>query len=310
MVARPLTAMGMDIGATNARVALVDDKGHLTERSQFVLDPSPDAPPLADVTAAAVKLALDAGPAAVGIGTAGQIDQLTGTFLPGVRPDSSRVGFPLRRHFEETLGLPTVVDIDSKAAAYGELQVGRGRGMKNFVCITLGTGLGAGIVAGGRLVHGRNGFAGHAGHISIDGDGPLCTCGNHGCLELYFSGTAIGRRASERFGRRVTSEEAFGAASGGDAAFLEVIHAAARDLGRGLAIVGHLLNPEAFIFSGSMVEWHPLFFADMLEAYRDSTMACFRDMPMLIAELGEDAGLIGAGLLAIDFVRERSGAGP
>jgi len=310
MVTRPLTALGIDIGATNARVALIDEYGRVHDRRAFALDRAPDAPPLADVTAVAAEVARGGKPIGVGIGSAGQVDQLTGTYLAGVRPDSTKVGFPLRRHFEAALGLPTVIDIDSKAAAYGELRLGRGRGLHDFVCITLGTGIGAGIVADGKLVHGRNGFAGHLGHISIDANGPLCTCGNHGCLELYFSGTAIGRRATGLLGRPITSEEAFAAARDGDAKLRGLIAAAARDFGRGLAIAGHLLNPEAFVISGSMVEWHAIFFDDALAGFRASTMACFRDTPLVVAELGEDSGLIGAGLMALDAVRDGTAASP
>src|SRR5699024_9651896 len=132
---------------------------------------------------------------------------------------------------------------DCKVSAYGELKVGLGQGIRDFICLTLGTGLGGGIISNGQLIHGAQGVAGHVGHLSINPTGPSCACGNRGCLELYVSGTAIGRKASQLFQQDISSPEVFQLASAGNKTALDVVNDAASSLGHGLGALANLLNP-------------------------------------------------------------------
>lgn len=293
-------ALGIDIGATNTRIAVVDDQGNILESQHLPSNMTAGAPFFEEVGRRAAALARRHKAVAMGAGTAGQIHRATGKYLPGLYPQAPWVGVPLRDILAQTAELPAFVDNDCKIHAYAELKVGAGRGRRDFISLTLGTGLGGGIIAGGRLVHGAKGIAGHMGHISIDPQGPPCPCGNRGCLELYASGTAVARLASRAYGRELTSPEVFQRARDGEEKALAVLEEMATALGRGLGAMANMFNPELFVLGGSIMQWYPLLEAAARRGFRASAMTELQDTPIVISPLAGEGGVIGAALYALD----------
>lgn len=292
--------VGIDIGATNTRLAILNNEGEILERIRILSRMSDGESFFAEVGDLAANLADKSNARVVGIGTAGQIHKETGTYLPGLNPGAPWVGVPIQRIVQKKTGLPVLVDNDCKMSAYGELKVGCGQGLTDFVSLTLGTGIGGGIITNRQLVHGEKGLAGHLGHISIKPNGIKCYCGNVGCLENYVSGTAVERLATKVFDRKVNSKETFELAFKGNHKAQGVIRTTGLALGEGLAIMGNLLNPQAFILGGSIMEWHHLLKPSIYESFSRHVMADVKDTPILPSALGGDSGIIGAALYAWD----------
>jgi glucokinase len=203
------------------------------------------------------------------------------------------------------------VDNDSKGAALGEFLYGAGRGTRNMVCLTVGTGVGGGLVLDGKLVHGAQGLAGLAGVMSVDMHGERCPSGAMGCLEHYASGSGIARaaRTTLRAGRTsvlredaggnieaVTSEMVFAAAKRGDAVATKTVRDAAYALGIAISTLLHLLNPEVVVIGGGVAEQGELFLEPVRRTVAEHTIAHYL-VPIKAAELGNMAGVVGAAAL-------------
>lgn len=304
-------AVGVDIGGTKIAAGLVDADGAVHDRRRRPT-PHGDAVALVDaVTGLVDELAGD--DVAVGVGFPGFID-LTGTVrsapnLPAL------VGAPLRQRLEARwTGAVTVVN-DADAAAWGELRRGAGRDADGLAMLTIGTGVGGGLVIAGRLVRGANGAAGELGHVIIDEGGPPCGCGNHGCLEAHASGTAIARKARERVAAGAvasgsplaTAPELHGdavtaAAVDGDADALAVLDDAGFWLGVGVASIANAVDPPIVVVGGGAAAGageHLLAPARRACAERLLGAPAREPPPLRPSELGEDAGLVGAGLLTL-----------
>jgi glucokinase len=212
------------------------------------------------------------------------------------------------------LGRPVSVDNDATCAALSEWQYGAARGVDDMVMVTLGTGIGGGIVAGGRLMRGTNGFAGEIGHIVVDPDGPPCPCGRRGCWERYASGSGLARLAREyAVGRRLTrvvelaggdaeavrGEHVQAAAREGDRDALRVIDDFGRWVAIGLVNLANILDPAMFVLGGGLAASGDLYIDPISHWFRDLLYAPeLRPHPALVfAELGERAGAVGAALL-------------
>lgn len=265
--------IGVDVGCTTSAGGLVTPEGEVLSAMQV---------PTGLGTGTAVQtilglitdLALDAqarGLAleAVGVGVPGLVDSERGMVLASA---GSIVGdlhrAPLAERISEKTGVPTYVDNDVNALALGEWMFGFGHGSASFVLLAIGSGLGAGLIMDGRLIRGKNGYAGELGHSPIDFDGPPCPCGGRGCLGLYISGTYLGEEARRRAvaespallelaGGRVeaiTAETVFIAATRGDAVAREMVDRGCRALGAGLAVVVNGLNPEVVVVTGGVVK--------------------------------------------------------
>jgi len=310
---------GIDVGGTKVLGVLVD-----ADDPTVVIDearvPTPDGQgPVLDAMAAVVR-DLAAGPAgvarggveAVGVGIAGLVDRAgilrTGPNLPGLR--GVRVGDEL----DHRLGLPVRVDNDATCAAWGEHVAGAARGVRDAVCVTLGTGIGAGVVADDRLVRGAHGFGGEAGHMVVDPSGPLCPCGRHGCWERFASGSglawlgreaaAVGRlpRAAELAGgvEGIRGEHVSRAAAEGDEDALAVVRTFAGWVALGVGNLVTLLDCSLVVIGGGLVEVGDLLLDPVRAAFAANVMAPEErtDVRIVAAELGEQAGAVGAALLA------------
>ncbi|MHC5035594.1 MAG: ROK family protein [Planctomycetota bacterium] len=213
---------------------------------------------------------------------------------------------PLRRMVQSGVGLQTVLDNDANVAALGEQWVGAGRGASSLVLLTLGTGIGGGIVLDGRIWHGGAGVAGEIGHMSIDPAGPVCGCGNHGCLEAHASATAMVRRMREAIegGARsslasrladLAAADIHQAALAGDEAARQNVEETGRYLGVGVSNIMHILNPQVIVMSGGVTAAGDMLMAPLLDEVRKRTLAASqKDVRICFAELPNDAGIIGA----------------
>lgn len=308
--------VGIDLGGTKLLSLTVDGDGSLSGERRIPTPEGEDA--LLDAFAAAVQAHVADGTVdAIGVGAPGLVDRdgilLAAPNLPGVH------GLAIRSELEKRVGLPVQVDNDATCAAWAERELGAGRGSDDVVVVTLGTGIGGGIVAAGRLYRGAHGFAGEFGHMKVDPDGPPCPCGLRGCWERYASGSALGRfgREAGEGGRArrvvdlaggdfhdVRGEHVAAAAREGDSEALGLMDRFAWWVAQGLANLADAFDPETIVVGGGLLESADLFLDRTRELFPELVLAGARRPPVTIvpAALGERAGAIGAALVARDLL--------
>lgn len=240
---------------------------------------------------------------AVGVASPGPLDPRTGVVVQA--PNLGWRDVPLGGRLAERLGSPIQVDHDCNLAALAEWSVraAAGRRADPLIYVTVSTGIGAGIVIGGKVFHGHRGAAGELGHLTLAPTGPACNCGNRGCLEALASGTALARRAREALnpGREMTAAELAGARDAGDRQAADLLTEAAEWLGLGLAAASALIDPELIVLGGGLLGLGPGFVAAARDVMRARLMPRAWEgnvPPVEPARLGEDASLIGAALVA------------
>jgi glucokinase len=223
-------------------------------------------------------------------------------------------GIPLKETLEEEIGWPVTVENDGNAAAWGEFCFGVGKEARHLILVTLGTGVGAGVILDGAIMHGAVGAGGELGHVIVHATGPRCECGNRGCLEAYASGNAIARRAREVAGerpesalgslaaeRRILGEDVTELAGEGDEAASAVLDEAGKWLGVGLANFVNIFNPEVIAIGGGVATAGDLILSPAREEVRLRARPPSRDIVELkIATLGPESGVLGAAALARD----------
>jgi len=223
-------------------------------------------------------------------------------------------GIPLKEVLEPRIGLPLTVENDANAAAWGELRFGLGREVEHLVMVTLGTGIGGGVISHGILLRGAQGAAGELGHVTVLPDGPRCACGNRGCLEVMASGTSIGRRAREvaarypgsalaelAMEREIVGEDVSRLAAAGDEGALAVLEETGRWLGIGLASFVNVFNPEVVAIGGGAVDAGEPLLGPAREEVRLRARPPSRDLVVVKgATLGPESGMFGAAALARD----------
>jgi glucokinase len=256
--------------------------------------------------------------AAIGIACAGGVDSGRGVV---VTPSPNMTGWsdvPLADIIREKFGVNTFVVNDASAAALGEHRYGAGKGVKNLVLFTLGTGIGGGIIADGELYLGAVGGAGELGHMTIAADGPKCGCGNTGCLEMLASGRAVERDAIARLRRgektvlldvvkgdidSVTAEQVGAAARAGDPLAQDIISRAAFYLGIGMVNAVNIFNPELVVLGGGMAELGDIFIGPGRRMVRERAFSVSSAAVRIVtARLGNEAGVYGAAAFALDRV--------
>jgi glucokinase len=308
-------AIGVDIGGTKVAAGVVDADGRILARLRRDT-PAQDPAKTEDVIADCIReLATDHEVEAAGLGAAGFVDAARSTVL--FAPNLAWRNESLRAAVEQRTGLPVVVENDANAAAWGETRFGAGHGQPFTVTLTVGTGLGGGVVLGGELVRGAFGAAAEVGHMILVPDGRPCGCGLRGCWEQYASGRALVAEARERAARsseaaRLLLELANGrpgsitgpmvtmGAVAGDQVALESFKAVGAWLGHGMADLAAILDPQVFIIGGGVSEAGDLLVGPARETFESKLTA--RDhrptATVRVAQLGQDAGLIGAADLA------------
>ncbi|MGH9212900.1 MAG: ROK family protein [Acidimicrobiales bacterium] len=305
------TVAGVDVGGTKVLGVLVDQDHPEVVKAEHRVPTPLGADAVLDAIAE-VAQALATPVESLGVGIAGLVDRdgvlKTAPNLPTLR----RVA--VRDELVRRLGCPVAVDNDATCAAWGEQRAGAARGVRDATCITLGTGIGAGLIAGGAVVRGAHGFGGEAGHMVVDPVGPLCPCGRRGCWERMASGSGLARLARDaaEAGRLARSlalaggeipalrgEHVAMAALEGDEAALELLRSFAWWVAMGIANLVTLLDPGVVVIGGGLIEIGEPLLGPVRSHYRDLVMDYDQrpDVQILAAELGERAGAIGAALL-------------
>jgi len=321
-------SIGVDLGGTNLRVAAVTPAGERLETISLPTRLAAGPHAVFDDMAAAIRQLIDKQPGellGIGIGSPGPLELPLGVLhhppnLPGFD------GLNLRTELERRLDRPVQVDSDANLAAYGEFLLGAGRAfaVDSLLILTLGTGVGCGIVLEGRIWHGMQGAAGESGHGPIIPDGPPCPCGARGCLEMYASATAIVRRARElglaphadpsttgNGAPPLTASTVARLADSGDERALQVFDEVGRALGLSLAHLVNALDLPLYVIAGGAAAAWPLFAPRMFATLREGSYVYRLSMPrdpavyepgkthVAPAQLGPDAGLLGAALLPL-----------
>jgi glucokinase len=303
--------IGLDVGGTKISGGVIDALGVVLaqgRRDTPALDPAAIIQEAANLTR---ELSAQHKIDAVGVACAAFIDRSGSTVY--FSPNLAWRDEPLKQRLESALGLPVTIENDANAAAWGEFRFGAAVGARNTVMVTVGTGIGGGIVVDGVLMHGAFGVAAELGHMRVVPGGIRCGCGNRGCWEMYASGTALVREAQEL----VVSGSPLGELCAGDPAALrgpDVTRAAVEGdpaavelladlgvwIGEGLASVAAILDPELIVLGGGVSEAGPLLIDPALAAYRRHLTGRGHrpEARFALASLGNDAGMIGAAALA------------
>lgn len=313
---KKLYTVGIDIGGTNTVFGIVDEQGHILSHDGIKTKDYPDINVYADTVAGHLRSLIEAAGGielinGIGVGApnanyyTGQIEQAPNLPWKGT--------VPLARMLRERLTLPVTLTNDANAAALGEMTYGVARGMKDFIMITLGTGVGSGIVINGRLVYGHDGFAGELGHVIVRRGGRLCGCGRRGCLETYCSATGIVRTVHEMLSStdtpsllrdipldKVTSKDIYDAAEQGDKLALEIFRFTGTVLGEAFADFIAFSSPEAIVLFGGLAKAGEYIMAPIREAMDSNVMSIYKGKTRLLTSAlkDSDAAVLGASALA------------
>jgi glucokinase len=307
-------AVGVDVGGTKISALRVGASGEIHAR-ETTPTPADDMTATLEAMVGAARAVVSDQVVAVGIAAAGMVDPATGVLH--YSPNLAWREAPLVGYVSDAVGLPVVADNDSTAAGFAELKLGAARGHAEVLFIAVGTGIGGCIITGGRVMHGAHGFAGEVGHMVVEPDGPECGCGNRGCWETLASGLAIlraGRSAVRRHSysglakkaggdpQAVTGEMVTEAAAEGDPTACGILVEVGHRLGQGIAGLVNTLDPEMVVVGGGASDAGDLLLEPARKAFRMTVEAYDRrpDVPIVPAELRNDAGAVGAALLALE----------
>ncbi len=309
--------IGVDLGGTNLRTALVDHNGE-------ILDKHKEATRAADGWKKIVERLIDnikrqqgigmekgVHVSAVGVGAPGVILVDKGIVVKSPNfPDWNNL--PLKAELEKALNVPVFIENDANAAALGEMWRGAGKDSKSMILLTLGTGVGGGIVLGSKIWHGADGMAGEIGHMTLIPDGRQCTCGNTGCLEMYVSARGIVQSYRDELERQkqpgvsvlkeITSEKVYQDAREGDAVARRVMKEMGRMLGIGIASLINIFNPEMVVIGGGVKDAWPLFIGATHEEVMKRAFQVPAERTLIVpSSLGDNAGMIGAAAVALEL---------
>lgn len=314
--------IGLDLGGTNSVFGIVDSRGDIKATTAIKTQGYDDVDAYVAASVEALQVIIDQVGGiekikAMGIG-APNANYYSGTIEKAPNLVWGKGIVPLAKLFSDKLGIPVAITNDANAAAIGEMTYGVARGMKNFIVITLGTGVGSGIVVNGQLLYGHDGFAGELGHVtSVHGpEGRICGCGRTGCLEAYCSATGVARTAREILSKSkeksllrdikpedITSLDVSIAAGKGDKIANEIFEFTGKMLGEACADFAAFSSPEAFIFFGGLVKAGDLIMEPIKKAYNDHVLNIFKGKAQfLVSGLdGASAAVLGASAIGWDI---------
>ncbi len=323
-------SLGVDIGGTNITVALVDRKGNIIKKMKYSADIQEKIEVFVQHIAAELEEISKGVPVSsirgIGIGAAGLIDHKKGAIKDS--PNMYRNRVPLvsllkRKIKNKNLSkLPVSLENDANAAAWGAYKLEVPAGVKDMICVTLGTGVGGGVIIDGRIYRGFDGLAGELGHVAVNPSGPRCNCGSYGCLERYTGSGYIVERVVREIKKgsktkitgfvdgklnRITPKIITEAAKKKDALAKKTWKETGEYLGIGLAGVINVLNPEAVVFSGGVSRAGSLFLEPMKKVIRKrSYVSRKKPVKYIISRLGDDLGVIGAAMLVSQFNEKKN----
>lgn len=313
-----LWTIGVDLGGTKLDIGIVDSSGRIIDR-KLIKTKAKESPKVViqdiiDIIEELRKKNSSGSVLSVGVGIAGQIDMHTGSVR--FAPNLNWHEVPLQTELSQTLKLPVYITNDVRAAAWGEWWYGAGKGSKDILCLFIGTGIGGGIISGDRMLVGCSNSAGEVGHMTIDVNGPKCTCGNYGCFESLASGWAIARRAKEAIARNPQAGEAllklvdgkvdelsakhvFQGARSGDALAKSIVDEVTIDLIAGVANLVNAFNPQLVIIGGGIINGYPEFIdALRIGVPKRALKSAVEPLQIITSSLHADAGVIGAAAYA------------
>ncbi len=304
---------GVDVGGTTIKMGLFDAEGNVLDKWEIVTRTENGGENvLPDIAKAVEDKMTEKGiakdeVAGVGVGVPGPVDS------KGIVHRCVNLGwdvFNVNEKLGALVGLPVMAGNDANVAALGEMWKGGGQGHNDLVVVTLGTGVGGGIIINGKMLTGANGSGGEIGHIHVqDGEPETCGCGNNGCLEQYASATGIVRLAKRVLAKTeqttvlnadtVTAKDVWDAVKAGDAVAIEVAEQFGKYLGEGLAAIAGVVNPEAFVIGGGVSKAGEVLLSYVEKNYKPVVFHGSRDVKFTLATLGNDAGIFGAAKLVL-----------
>lgn len=297
---------GVDIGGTTVKIGLFTIQGEMVEKWEITTRTDEGGKYILSDIAASVEDKLaekkieKSDVAGVGMGVPGPV-KADGTVIKCVNLGWGI--FNVEEELSKLLDLPVKAGNDANMAALGEMWQGGGKGHKDIVMVTLGTGVGGGVILGGKILTGTKGAAGEIGHMTVEYDEEeTCNCGTKGCLEQYASATGIVRLAKKQMVEtsslakigNLTAKDVFDEAKAGDAYALQIVDRFARYLGVALGNVAQIIDPEAFVIGGGVARAGSIITESIEKYYNDSVMFALRGKQFNLAELGNDAGIYGA----------------
>ncbi len=308
--------IGVDLGGTNLRTALVSPAGHILEKNKEATDAGRGYRSVIEKLVGNIRQRQETAKqgghvvVAVGVGAPGVIHAERGVVVKSPNfPDWNNL--PLKQELEAAAGVPVFIENDANVAALGEQWLGAAHGINSVIFLTLGTGVGGGIVLNGRIWQGADGMAGEVGHMTIIPDGRKCGCGNTGCLEMYASSRGIVMsyqegltgRPGPRHAQSVTSAEIYEAAHGGDPLALKVMEEMGRYLGIGIANLINIFNPEMVVIGGGVKDAWTLFINATRAEIRKRAFEYPAERTRIVPSmLGDDAGMVGAAAVAFQKI--------
>ncbi len=311
-------AVGIDLGGTKIALGTVDEEGRVLELVRYDTETAGGYSAVINQVVEGVRRLEGASGipiSGIGIGVAGQVDPGTGAVA--FAPNLDWHDVPLRGDIEKACSIPVVVTNDVRAALWGEWLFGAGRGASDLVCIFVGTGIGGGIVSGGRVLEGCSNTAGEIGHMTVDLSGPLCNCGNRGCMEALAGGWAIARRAHESVKadpvlgstilkmaggkvEEITAKTLVQAFYAGDALAVKIVDEVTDALAAGVAALVNALNPCQILLGGGIIEGMPEMVSRIDKGVRSRALSTATGrLAICASKLGNRAGIIGAAALAM-----------
>ena len=307
---------GVDIGGTTVKLGFFDREGTLLDKWEIPTRTEDDGcnilPDVADSISEKLKekeVAIE-DVAGIGVGAPGPIDG------EGVVHRAVNLGwgvFSIKKTLEDILHLPVMAGNDANVAALGEMWKGGGRGSRDLIMVTLGTGVGGGIITDGRILTGVCGAGGEIGHVHVeDAETESCNCGNYGCLEQYTSATGITRLANRKLagcdkesvlrGGEVSAKTVFDAVKQKDALAMEVAEEFGKYLGDGLAVIASVINPDTIVIGGGVSKAGEILMDYIRPHYEKNVFHGSREVKFALATLGNDAGIYGSAKLVLDAV--------
>ncbi len=320
---KKICAIGIDIGATNIKAGIINSDGKIILKKSILTEAQKGGQTvLKNIMETISKLIKENKSSekivSIGIGTPGLVDQKMGGVQDGAHNIPGWEGIPFKGKVSKEFNLPTFIDNDANMVTLGEFRFGVGQGTKNMVCLTLGTGIGGGIIKDGKLFHGSENYAGHIGHMSISIKGRKCKCGSYGCLEAYASATAIVSRTISAIKKgqktlltklvnnnlnKISAQMITEMAKKGDNLCSEVIKETGKYLGVGIANIINILNPELVVLAGGVAKaGNILLNPTIYTAQQYSISYAFKSAKIVIGKLEEAAGIIGAGIYSLENI--------
>ncbi len=305
---------GVDVGGTTVKMGLFEENGNILEKWEIVTNIADEGKAILPDIAASVlektkKHGLDkADILGIGVGVPAPVTE------DGIVNGTANLGWTykeVKRELEELTGIKSVIGNDANVAALGEMWKGGGAGQKNVVVITLGTGVGGGVIINGKVITGEHGAGGEVGHICVNYDEPdTCGCGNHGCLEQYASATGIVRLAKKHLEKvtkdtvlkkeSVTAKDVFDAVKAGDAVAIEVAEEFGKYLASGLVNLAVIADPAVFVIGGGVSKAGEILLPFIQKPYKEKAFFANKEIGFKLATLGNDAGICGAAKMVLD----------